>query len=965
MIDSSQLNQIAQGPPAFKGFLKKWTNFANGYKLRWFILDVDGRLSYYKSPNDIFNTCRGMIHLSNAELKMDSSEKSKFEIILKNKNGGSPVKWHLKANHVTETNRWVWALQTAITYQKDLERKHPVPGQKQQIQNRVAETSGNSTSTATGTGVGASQLSASSSVNHTSHSVGSGSTHSTPPPSALAPPTNSNNLPPSRSGTNSSALSVTSTDSIPSSEKSKTSIYKKPFKKVSKMARRSSQHSLLDNAKNPGLKYTNFASETHRRNASTASLVAPLSDNVGVVGAGASSTLIGATKEAYYHDSQGEEEDDDDLDDEDGDDASDDEDADVDTGAVKPNISQLIVVRNQLNMELNSFNEFLNNNDPNVSKDELVKVSQTVLKSISALIEKENDLMEKKRAKMERVFERQREISSIWEGSIRQLELEIQDREAKICTLEDKVKILKKALKTSINATDIPTIITSPPPPDASAHQKQPSNSGIDSRIGGVAATAAAVSLAASAGASRQEQAGFTFPQKQGNTIEPIAEASNETNAAIPETDKPVSKEDTNAPADTDRHARFSDEPSTVTPPTDSQKLNPLLTSRHSSDLMPTLEKVKTLDIPNNEEVVKILEEEDDSDDEFFDAEESDVDSEAEEEAQQLAAATTSVPAQSNLPPVSSPLKEEINEPAIEPVAPVAAPTDSTASTVAPAALAASAAVGVPAVVAAESDKPGKKDPIPSTSEKATVVGEESNKEIVVNGFRLKSEKQIERYQRIQSEATFKGYEDPLRTTLDKEDNRPKISLWGVLKSLVGKDMTKMTLPVSFNEPTSLLQRNTEVIEYSDLLDKAATIEDSTLRMVYVAAFAASEYVSTIGRIAKPFNPLLGETYEYARPDKGYRCFVEQVSHHPPISALLAEAPSWSYFGESNVKTKFLGRSFDIKHLGTWFCEIFPDNGATDKKGQKHDSELYTWKKCANSVVGIIIAKRLESKFSL
>lgn len=31
-----------------------------------------------------------------------------------------------------------------------------------------------------------------------------------------------------------------------------------------------------------------------------------------------------------------------------------------------------------------------------------------------------------------------------------------------------------------------------------------------------------------------------------------------------------------------------------------------------------------------------------------------------------------------------------------------------------------------------------------------------------------------------------------------------------ILKSMIGKDMTKMTLPVSFNEPTSLLQRCAE-----------------------------------------------------------------------------------------------------------------------------------------------------------
>jgi hypothetical protein len=93
---------------------------------------------------------------------------------------------------------------------------------------------------------------------------------------------------------------------------------------------------------------------------------------------------------------------------------------------------------------------------------------------------------------------------------------------------------------------------------------------------------------------------------------------------------------------------------------------------------------------------------------------------------------------------------------------------------------------------------------------------------------------------------------------------------------MIGKDMTKMTLPVSFNEPTSLLYRVVEDMEYTDLLNVAAERDDSMERMVYVAAFAASEYASTIGRVAKPFNPLLGETYEYVRPDQSppsrWRC---------------------------------------------------------------------------------------------
>ncbi|KAL2158339.1 hypothetical protein VTH06DRAFT_4387 [Thermothelomyces fergusii] len=195
--------------------------------------------------------------------------------------------------------------------------------------------------------------------------------------------------------------------------------------------------------------------------------------------------------------------------------------------------------------------------------------------------------------------------------------------------------------------------------------------------------------------------------------------------------------------------------------------------------------------------------------------------------------------------------------------------------------------------------------------------------------------------------SSYKGYENGVRTRLKLDaDNRPKISLWGILKSMVGKDMTKMTLPVSFNEPTSLLYRCGEDMEYSDLLDLAADRADSIERLLYVAAFAASEYASTIGRVAKPFNPLLGETFEYVRPDKNYRFFIEQVSHHPPIGAAWAESPKWTYYGESAVKSKFYGRSFDINPLGTWFLRLRPTHGGKE--------DFYTWKKVTSSVVGII-----------
>ena len=174
---------------------------------------------------------------------------------------------------------------------------------------------------------------------------------------------------------------------------------------------------------------------------------------------------------------------------------------------------------------------------------------------------------------------------------------------------------------------------------------------------------------------------------------------------------------------------------------------------------------------------------------------------------------------------------------------------------------------------------------------------------------------------------------------------------------MIGKDMTKMTLPVSFNEPTSLLYRTGEDMEYADLLDQAAERQDSLERMLYVAAFASSEFASTIGRVAKPFNPLLVETFEYVRPDKGYRFFIEQVSHHPPIGAAHAESAKWTYWGEANVKSKFLGRSFDIHHIGTWFLKIRPTAGGPE--------DFYTWKKPTSQVVGIITGNPVVDNYGL
>ncbi|KAH9302595.1 hypothetical protein KI387_014178, partial [Taxus chinensis] len=172
-------------------------------------------------------------------------------------------------------------------------------------------------------------------------------------------------------------------------------------------------------------------------------------------------------------------------------------------------------------------------------------------------------------------------------------------------------------------------------------------------------------------------------------------------------------------------------------------------------------------------------------------------------------------------------------------------------------------------------------------------------------------------------------------------------SLWTIMKNAIGKDLTNITMPATLNEPLSMLQRCAEEMQYRHLLEKASQVDDSIERLVLVSAFACATYHGSLHRDYKPFNPLLGETYEWQAPDNTARFISEQVSHHPPIMAFFAESTSGNYifYGEVEIKNKFWGRSVEILPAGIFHLH-FP-------KYNDH----YTWNKVSSSVHNIIIGK--------
>uniref|UniRef100_A0A8C7LMI7 Oxysterol-binding protein n=1 Tax=Oncorhynchus kisutch TaxID=8019 RepID=A0A8C7LMI7_ONCKI len=177
--------------------------------------------------------------------------------------------------------------------------------------------------------------------------------------------------------------------------------------------------------------------------------------------------------------------------------------------------------------------------------------------------------------------------------------------------------------------------------------------------------------------------------------------------------------------------------------------------------------------------------------------------------------------------------------------------------------------------------------------------------------------------------------------------NTSNISLWNILKNNIGKDLSKVAMPVQLNEPLNTLQRLCEELEYSELLDRAANTQDPFERMVYIATFAVSGYASSYHRAGgKPFNPVLGETYECDRPDKGLRFVAEQVSHHPPISACHADSKNYIFWQDMRWKNKFWGKSMEIVPVGTTHV-MLPGFG-----------DHYEWNKVTSCIHNILSGQR-------
>jgi len=132
---------------------------------------------------------------------------------------------------------------------------------------------------------------------------------------------------------------------------------------------------------------------------------------------------------------------------------------------------------------------------------------------------------------------------------------------------------------------------------------------------------------------------------------------------------------------------------------------------------------------------------------------------------------------------------------------------------------------------------------------------------------------------------------------LDKQKGVLMEIIKQVAKNLFKKEgLIRMSLPVRIFEGRSTLERITDNWRFAPVfLEKAARLSDRLERFKLVVTYAVSGMYCSAHQL-KPFNPILGETFEGNFPD-GTKIFIEHTSHHPPVSNFYVESRNYRITG--------------------------------------------------------------------
>lgn len=138
------------------------------------------------------------------------------------------------------------------------------------------------------------------------------------------------------------------------------------------------------------------------------------------------------------------------------------------------------------------------------------------------------------------------------------------------------------------------------------------------------------------------------------------------------------------------------------------------------------------------------------------------------------------------------------------------------------------------------------------------------------------------------------------------------------MKKIVG-----VSLKIDVFQPRSMIERTMEMFRYfPHYCEKAVDIKDPLERMklVTTALIASLQYQLCQW---KPFNPILGETYQ-AKLGDNTKIEVEHISHHPAISQFYITGKGWKSYGSLIFGGKIGANKVTI-YYDKWFTVEFDD----------------------------------------
>lgn len=136
-----------------------------------------------------------------------------------------------------------------------------------------------------------------------------------------------------------------------------------------------------------------------------------------------------------------------------------------------------------------------------------------------------------------------------------------------------------------------------------------------------------------------------------------------------------------------------------------------------------------------------------------------------------------------------------------------------------------------------------------------------------------------------------------------------------------GSDITNIVLPASILDPVSTLEKTKKSMQRGELLQDICASSDPVSRMLNVIRFNLSGLAKErFGK--KPYNPVLGEVYRCCFPHRGAGgetlLIAEQVSHHPPVTALHLRNDTLGFRMNSFTapEPRFWGNTLEVKLRG-------------------------------------------------